>query len=421
MLLGKHLEGGQLVYAGRVGTGFDERTLINLRQQLDPLIRKTSPFAKKPADAGKDVRWTEPTLLVEVAFAERTADGLLRQATYRGLREDKSPATVASDVKESPRSPATRSASRRPLAKATSGTMTQEQLAGLAGVRMTNPGRVLYPDVGLTKLDLARYVTSIAEWILPEVADRPLSLLRCPDGTGGECFFQKHADRATSESVERLEVEGDEKPHLVVRDLAGMISLVQMGVLEIHPWGSRADRPERPDRLIIDLDPGDGVTWSEVVAAASLVRARLDAAGLVSFVKTTGGKGLHVVVPLDRRHDWDEVKTFARRFAERLAGEYRRQFVATSAKAARKGRIYVDYLRNGRGATAVAAYSPRARPGATVATPLAWEELTSQLRPGQFTVLTVPARLAALEEDPWAELHEQRQSLTAKARKTVGL
>ncbi|MBA3313932.1 MAG: DNA ligase D [Planctomycetaceae bacterium] len=422
LLLGKPTDGGQVIYAGRVGTGFDERTLIDLRQRLDPLVRKTSPFTKKPPDAGKDVRWTEPSLMVEVAFADRTADGLLRHATYRGLRDDKSPATAEIPANESRQSrPAKAKNQRRQTAAAKTEALTAEHLAGLAGVRMTNPERVLYPDVGLTKLDLAKYVASIAEWILPEVADRPLSLLRCPKGTGGECFFQKHADRATPESVERLEVEGDGKPHLVVRDLAGLVSLVQMGVLEIHPWGSRADRPERPDRLIIDLDPGDGVAWSEIVAAASLVRARLDAAGLVSFVKTTGGKGLHVVVPLDRRHEWDEVKSFARRFAERLGGEYPRQFVATSAKAARKGRIYVDYLRNGRGATAVAAYAPRARPGATVATPLAWAELTPQLRPEQFTVLTVRNRLAALKEDPWAELHEARQSLTAKARKSVGL
>lgn len=415
LLLGERSPDGKLVYIGRVGTGFDERTLLDLCRRLDPLVRKASPFLKKPTDAGKEVQWTEPELLVEVAYADRTAEGLLRHATFRGIREDIGPATSKAKVASSKRN------SRRQSHATQAVSLADEHLESLAGVRMTNPERVLYPDQGLTKLDLASYYAAIADWILPEVADRPLSLVRCPEGTSGECFFQKHADKATHESIERLKIEGDPKPHLVIRDLAGLASLVQMGVLEIHPWGSRAERPERPDRLIIDLDPGEGVSWEAIVEAALLVRDRFDTAGLVSFVKTTGGKGLHVVVPLDRRHEWDEVKNLARRFALGLTKDLPKQFIATSAKAARRGKIYVDYLRNGQGATAVAAYSPRARAGATVATPLFWEELTAKLRPEEFTVRSIPERLAALESDPWADLHETRQSLTAKVKKTVGL
>jgi len=431
LLLGERNDAGELIYTGRVGTGFDERTLIDLRRRLDPLQRKTPPFSKKPAGAGKDVRWTEPVLLIEVEYAERTADGLLRQARYRGLRDDKSPSPEGSNVKTS-RKTSSRSTDNRSKAKSRSlkkaakkatskAVISDEHLASLEGVRMTNPDRVLYPDMGVTKLDLAAYHTAVADWILPEVINRPLALVRCPEGTSGECFFQKHSDRATPEAIERVMIEGDEKPQLVIRDLAGLLSLVQMGVLEIHPWGSRVDRPERPDRMTFDLDPGEGVGWREVVSAALLVRSRLDAAGLESFVKTTGGKGLHVVLPLARRDDWDDVKGFARRFAERLASDHPQQYIAKSAKAARRGKIYVDYLRNGRGATAIAAYSPRARAGATVATPLAWEELTPKLDPQDFTIETVPDRLTSLAADPWADMSDVRQSLTAKVKKTVGL
>ncbi len=310
-----------------------------------------------------------------------------------------------------------KTSAKRPKPKAA---ISAEHLASLEGVRMTNPDRILYPDMGVTKLDLAAYHTAVADWILPEVIDRPLALVRCPEGTSGECFFQKHSDRATPEAIERVQLEGDEKPQLMIRDLAGLLSVVQMGVLEIHPWGSRVDRPDRPDRMIFDLDPGEGVGWGEVVSAALLVRSRLDAAGLESFVKTTGGKGLHVVVPLARRDEWDDVKGFARRFAERMASDHPKQFIAKSAKAARRGKIYVDYLRNGRGATAVAAYSPRARAGATIATPIAWDELTPKLDPQDFTIQTIPERLTSLETDPWSAMSELRQSLTAKVKKTVG-
>jgi len=431
LLLGGHDADGDLVYVGRVGTGFDGRTLKAIRKKLEAITSKSCPFADPPAEARKGKpTWVRPVLVAEVGYAEKTADGLLRQARFKGLREDKPAAEVRiDDMPKKANRPKTDAAKNRPLktaaakkaTKRNAGPLSAEAMEQLGSVRITSPEKVLDPKSGLTKLELVGYYAAVEDWVMPHVAGRPLSLVRCPDGTGADCFFQKHADRATAESIERLTIEGEEKQALVIRDLAGLAALVQMGVMEIHVWGSRADKPERPDRMIFDLDPGEGVRWDDVVDAAFLVRERLDELGLANFVKTTGGKGLHVVVPLDRRHEWDEVKAFAKRFAERLSAESPKRFLAKASKAARKGKIYVDYLRNSRGATAVAPYSPRARDGAPVAVPLSWDELTPGLDPRAFDVRTVPERLTSLEADPWAEMTEVRQSITAAARKTLKL
>jgi bifunctional non-homologous end joining protein LigD len=299
-----------------------------------------------------------------------------------------------------------------------------EQNAEVAGVRLTHPERVLYPEQGLTKLDLARYYQAVASRLLPHLRDRPLSLVRCPAGREGSCFYQKHLDEGFPAEVDRVDIEekdGAIGRYGVAEGLAAVIALVQVGVLEIHTWGARRDRLERPDRMVFDLDPDEGLPWERVLDGARALRQRLDGLGLASFVKTTGGKGLHLVVPLLRRHGWDEVKDFSAAMALELARAEPDRYVATAAKEKRHGRVFIDYLRNARGATAVAPYSTRARPGAPVSTPLAWDELSPQLRSNHFTVANLPARLAALRRDPWEGFAAVRQSITKAMMKEVGL
>jgi bifunctional non-homologous end joining protein LigD len=288
----------------------------------------------------------------------------------------------------------------------------------LSRYRLTHPDRVLWPDVGLTKQGLAEFYTETAEWILPHVIGRPLALVRCPSGVGSECFFQKHAWAGMSPAVRRERVADDEV--LFIEDLEGLMALVQASCLEIHPWGSTLKAVEKPDRITIDLDPAEDVPWTALIQSALEVRDRLMALRLESFVKTTGGKGLHVVVPLTPRVGWDEVKCFAQNLAEAMANDSPERYLATMSKRARTGRIFVDYLRNGRGATAVAAYSTRARPGAPVSTPLAWEELLPSIRPDHFTVENLPTRLSHLGTDPWAELKAVRQVLPGAGRTQRG-
>ena len=291
--------------------------------------------------------------------------------------------------------------------------ITLPRVEEVAGVRLTHPDRVLYPEQGLTKRDLAGFYQRISERILPHIIERPLSLLRCPDGRGKACFFQRHAGTGVPEHLKPVMMaeEKARREYLFVEDERGLITLAQMGVLEIHPWGSRVGRLEEPDRMTLDLDPGPGVTWPRVVEAARRVRGLLDDLGLTSFVKTTGGKGLHVVVPLGPRPTWAVVKEFSRAIAVSMARQFPREYTAALSKTDRAGRIFVDYLRNQRGATAVAAFSPRARAGAPVSTPVTWTELGTGLRPDRYTVENLEKRLAALKKDPWEEFFTLRQGI----------
>jgi bifunctional non-homologous end joining protein LigD len=303
------------------------------------------------------------------------------------------------------------------------GMARQAEETRVAGTRLTNPDRVLYPEQGITKRELAEYYAAVAEWILPHLAGRPLTLVRCPAGQQKHCFVQRRADESFPDAVRRVEVpeDGGTATYMMVESLPGLVALVQLGVLELHTWGSRRDRLERPDRLIFDLDPGPDAAWQQGVEAALAVRNRLAALGLRSFVKTTGGKGLHVVLPLLRRHSWEEARTFSHALAERMAQEEPERYLARSAKSERTDRVYLDYLRNAWSASAVAAYSTRAREGAPVSVPLRWEELSADLRPDAFTVRSVPERLRALRADPWEEYGKIRQSLTRKARAALGV
>ncbi len=285
----------------------------------------------------------------------------------------------------------------------------------MAEIRLTHPDRVLYPEQGITKRDLALYYERIAGAILPHLEGRPLTLVRCPQGQQRACFYQRHTRDAASEHIRAIAAreKGKTVRYLSVDSLPGLIALVQMGVLELHTWGSRAPRIERPDRMTFDLDPGPQVGWEEIRQGAMRLRALLHDLDLGAFVKTTGGKGLHVVVPIAPEQSWDFVKDFSRALAERVAREAPDRYIATMSKAKREGKIFIDYLRNSRTATAVCAYSTRARPGATVSMPLRWEDLKKDPR-ASFTVHSVPARLARLRKDPWQDYEAARRPLTAK-------
>jgi bifunctional non-homologous end joining protein LigD len=421
LLLGVKDAGRGLRYAGKVGTGFSDAVRSDLRARLERDAAEPPAFARGLHVPG--AVWVRPRLVAEVAYTEWTQDGLLRHPTFQGLREDKEPGEV---VEERPAALPPRDApapgTRRRRA---SGPRSPASPAGgdtFSGVRLTHPDRVLWPGQGLTKAQLAAYYVEISGWVLPEVVGRPLTLVRCPEGQGKPCFFQKHPGKSVATGLGTVDIRESEgkAPYLVVQGTDGLVALVQMGALELHTWGSRADDVERPDRIVIDLDPDPSVPFARVVAAAREVRARLEALGLAAFVKTTGGKGLHVVTPLLRKHGWDEVKGVAHALAESLVRDEPALYLAKASKAARRGKIFVDWLRNTRGATAIASYSTRARAGAPVSVPLAWDELDARLDPAAFTLETVPRRLRALRVDPWAGYARAGKGL-ARASKALGV
>ncbi|MGJ3264070.1 MAG: DNA ligase D [Salinarimonas sp.] len=409
-------EGEELVHVGRVGTGFTEADAKALYEAIEAVHADAPPFAAPlPRAAAAKVRWARPELVAEIELRGWTADGLLRHASYKGLREDKDPREVARETPAPPPVGATPDPPAGRTSKAnTRKTMGTDEEA-YAGIRLTSPDRILWEGQGITKQGLADYYVEVADWVLPQIENRPLAVIRCPAGAQKECFFAKHPWAGLDRAVLTPNV-GDDRL-VAVRDLRGLISLVQFGVLELHPWGSTLDDPEKPDRLVFDLDPGEGVGFPEVIEAARAVRERLSADGLESVVKTTGGKGLHVVVPLVPKAGWEEAKAYASGLATAMAKDEPARYTDTLAKKARQGRIFVDYLRNGRGATAVAAYSTRARPGAPVATPLGWDELGPEIAPDHFKVLDLPIRLAHLKRDPWAGMADMKQALPRRKRR----
>jgi bifunctional non-homologous end joining protein LigD len=427
LLLGVFDREGRLRYAGRTGTGFSERSLKELHQRLLPLTQSASPFTDPPTGAdARGVHWVKPVLVAEVAFAQWTNEGLLRQASFQGLRDDKPAREI---VREQPdgdddqqAAPVTRRRRWRSGPTARKKNPPRAEPLAVAGVTLSHPDRVLYPETGLTKLALARYYEEVSDWILPHLEGRPLTLVRCPEGHTAECFYQKHANETVSEAIGRVEIPEDNKTgiYMVAESLAAVVGLVQMGVLELHTWGAKRDLLDRPDRIVLDLDPDTSVPWKSVVEAAQLVRTLLNELDLECFLKTTGGKGLHVVLPLQRVHNWEEVKSFSKAVADHLVRLIPNRFVANMSKQKRKGKIYVDYLRNAKGATAIAAYSTRARSGATVSVPLAWEELSVDIRSDHFTVQTVPARLAQVKSDPWRDYFKLKQKLTPRMKKALG-
>jgi bifunctional non-homologous end joining protein LigD len=286
--------------------------------------------------------------------------------------------------------------------------------ATIEGIMLSHPEKILYPEQGITKRDLAEYYAQVAEWMLPHVVNRPLALVRCPAGRGKPCFFQKHPGEAPPKQLRQVDVSTTSKPdyNLTIKNAAGLVELVQMGVLEIHVWGSEARKLEYPNRLIFDLDPDPAVKWAEMIQAAKEIRVVLEELELTTFLKTTGGKGLHIVVPIQPRTEWDEAKAFCKGVADLMVRVAPERYIATMSKAARKGKIFVDYLRNGRGATSVAPFSTRSRVGAPVSMPITWDELSPKLRSDSFTVSNVMARLNKLRKDPWADIANTKQSVT---------
>ena len=393
-------EGRGWRYVGRLGTGFSDALLLQLAKQLGEGQREPTAHADVADAELRRARWVRPKLVVEVAYRGIGGNGLLRQASLKALRSDKS----ASDLRDSDRGPA-RAATK---GNAMSTTNPTDEIV------ITHPDRVVFPDDGIRKQEVADYYRAIAPWLLPEIAGRPLSVVRCPQGAGRPCFFQKHHGQGMRQvdSVRLREESGEQEEYLVVHDEAGLMELVPFNALEFHPWGAKADAPDLADRLVFDLDPGPDVPWKDVVAAARTVRARLEELHLESWLRTSGGKGLHVVVPLRPACPWEQVKAFAHGFADALAASEPLKFLATSSKRLRKGRVFVDYLRNSRGATSVASFSLRARPGAPVAMPMRWAELGRLKSAAQFTLRNTPARVRRLRSHPWDGIDDVEQDLS---------
>ena len=413
LLLGS-FEDGTLAYSGKVGTGFDAADFERLAQKFQPLERARSPFDEVPREERKGAVWLEPKLVAQIAFTERTRDGRLRHPSFKGLREDKPARDVHREARDDEEAgmATTRKASGKASGDAT-----------FAGITLSNPGKIYYPGIGITKLDVARYYESVAPYMLPYVARRPISLVRCPDGIEGQHFFQRHAMKGMSSAIKQVPIAGGEskKKYLYIDDAAGLFGLVQIGTLEIHDWGVALPKVSEPDHIVFDLDPDEDLDFAILKAAAVEVRDFLDELGFKTFLKATGGKGLHVVAPLTPKLGWDQVKGFAKAVADALAAARPDRYTANMAKKVRTGRIFVDYLRNQRGGTAICNYSTRARKGATVAVPLRWDELKALRSAAPYNVNTLPARLKAMKRDPWEGYFSTRQSITAKARKALGL
>jgi bifunctional non-homologous end joining protein LigD len=413
-------ENGGLVHVGRVGTGFDDRTLRALTPRLRALEVKTPPVDPVPRGAAaRGVHWVRPRLVADVAFTEKTRDGILRHPTFRGLREDKTPAETAGESAGTELQPLGTAGSER-----SAGVPKREAAKRPTGMKLTHPDKVLFPRDGVTKRRLVDYYLAVQERLMPHVKNRPLTIYRCPDGLGKFCFWSKHLEPPLPRglhpiSLDDAKTEKERGAYFYATSIEGVLALVQLGTLELHVWGSRAAKVEYPDLMIFDVDPDVGLPWKKVVEGCLALRSRLEEIGLRSWLKTTGGKGMHVCVPLGRRQTWDEVKEFSRALSEDLAGREPAKYTTNLLKARRRGRIFIDYLRNGRGATAVAAWSTRAREGATVSMPLAWEELDLSLRPDAWNVGNAAERLRL--QDPWTGFGDCRQTITAAMKSAVGL
>lgn len=391
-----------LVYAGRVGTGFDQAALKSIYAKLTAQERKTSPLEKPLTSAqGRGVHWVEPTLVGEVQFTEWTREGVVRQAAFVGLRTDKPAQQI---IHELPRTAKSLKQPNKPKVKTSADKVT-----------ITHPERVIDTTSGTQKQQLAQFYAAISEWILPFLKSRPVSLLRAPEGIEGEQFFQKHSERMAIPHIKQLDqaLDPGHARLMEIDSQDALVGAVQMGTVELHTWGATTDKIETPDLFVLDLDPDPALPWKAMLEAAQLTLSVLDELGLQAFVKTSGGKGLHLVVPLARRDGWDTIKAFAKAIAHFMTAQLPERFTATSGPKNRVGKIFIDYLRNARGASTVAAYSVRARPGLPVSVPVSREELKGLRGAQQWTVANLHERLQSLKEDPWAGYtHRQKISKT---------
>jgi bifunctional non-homologous end joining protein LigD len=439
LLLG-YYEDGKLKYAGRVGTGFTAKSSKEIRMMLDKLLQKENPYVSVSTEGKRGAIWVAPKLVGEVEFTEWTTDGSLRHPSFKGLREDKaaeeivreksvSLKTITKEVEkeaEQEESSPEKQAGKlvHAKAKATEAPVNKESdktKVDVSGIKVSHPDRIIYPGTHITKKELAEYYLTIADYIMPHIENRPLSMLRCPEGIGEECFFQRHVGFGKSPYLHEVAVtvKGESRDYLLIKDTEGLISLVQWGVIELHPWQCSADNLEKPDRMIFDLDPDPAVSWKQLIDGALEVKERMKELGLECFLKTTGGKGLHIVIPITPTYSFTAIKSFARAVAESMANDSPLKYVAKMSKAKRTGKIFVDYLRNDVTATAVAPYSARARKGATVSTPLLWKELTTTLKLDSFTIETIPQRLMKSKSDPWKDFGETKQKISAKYLKAL--
>jgi bifunctional non-homologous end joining protein LigD len=425
LLAGHYDDDDRLVFAGKVGTGFTTATSLDLRRKLEAIERSASPFTPPPEGwLGKHAHWVKPSLVAEVVFSEWTGDGKIRHPSFQGLRRDKK----ATDVRrETPQALSAVGPRNRVGAKAEA----KSSRITVAGVSISHPDRVMYPEPStaeapagkrITKFDVAKFYERIADWIVPHVEGRPLTLVRCPEGLAGECFYMKHSKVWAPPALRRVKIQEKTKigDYLVADDIAAVVSLVQMDVLEIHTWNTCVDKVELPNRIVFDMDPGAHVPWARVIDSARLVRKMLETVGLESFPKTTGGKGLHVVVPLVPRADWRECLDFSRALAEAIERHDPALFTTMFAKAGRERKILIDYMRNNRTNTSVSAFSTRARPGAPVSMTLRWEEVTPALDPSTWTVATAERRLSLLRKDPWRDYWTCKQRLPKNASEAFG-
>lgn len=407
LLTGVYDPEGRLIYTGRVGTGFNEKSLAEVWEKVKGLEVDKPLFSNPPTGIeAKGVHWVRPELVVEIEFSEWTTEGIIRHASFQGLRGDKPPREV---VRERPES----------LTEAAT-PQTKERVK----IKLTNPDKIYYPDKGITKKDLVDYYEMVSELMLPHLAGRPLTLVRCPEGYDKECFFQKHSEQTMPKELRRIDIkenEGGIETYLIADDIKGLLGLVQMGVLEIHTWGSRAEALEFPDKIVFDIDPDPSLPWERLVESAILLREVLREIGLESFPKTTGGKGMHIVIPLLPERDWEEVKAFTKAVAEYIAKGLPERFTSMMTKSRRTGKIFIDYMRNIRGATAIEAYSTRAKAKAPVAAPISWEELLSGVRSDAFTVENMEERIIGLTKDPWEGYFKLRQSITKEMKDRFGL
>jgi bifunctional non-homologous end joining protein LigD len=409
----------KLVHVGRVGTGYGKDKVAALMKRLTPLETDKSPFQAGTPKKTADIHWVKPQLVAEIEFAGFTGDGHIRQASFKGLREDKPAAEVSDEMAhiedaELAQPTPKRASPAKPSAK---------QGNVVMGVTISNPDKALWPDDGkgkpVTKLDLARYYEAVGPWMIEHLKGRPCSIIRMPDGiNGSQKFFQRHVGRGSSALINEVKVYGDHKPYLQVDRVEGLIALAQVGAVELHPWNCQPFDPEVPGRLVFDLDPDEGLTFNDVIAAAHDVKERLEALGLVAFCKTTGGKGLHVVTPLaksKKKLDWPAGKAFAREVCARMAADSPEKYTINMAKKVRGGRIFLDYLRNDRLSTAVGPLSTRGRPGAPVSMPIEWKEVKVGLDPRKYTIRTAPGLVAKMTA--WKDYCDGERSLEAAIAK----
>lgn len=403
LLIG-YYENGQLRFAGKVGTGFTEGVRADLLDKLLRRTQKSPPFADMPKALTRGVVWVRPDLVGQIHFTEWTKDGKLRHPAFKGLREDKK----AKEVQREEPQPIDKIAESPPAAKARPRFSSSQPVPA----DITRPEKILYPEDGITKGEIAAYYQAVAPLMLPHIVGRPLSLLRCPNGVGATCFFQRHAGEHSPSSIKNIvvDISGKHAPYLWIDGAEGLMALVQLGCLEIHNWPVKVDRLDHPDLLIFDLDPGETVAWKLVVQAATEIRQRLERLKLKSFLKSTGGKGLHVVIPLGPGTGWETLRNFAKKIADEMAADQPRLYTANSRKIEREGRIYIDYVRNTKGASAIAPFSTRARPGGNIAMPVSWAMLP-KLKSGPFFTIRNAAAQIRKDPKPWEGFNRLKQKL----------